>query len=163
MVSVIPFSAHFAFPQTADDIKSLRDEIKALKEGQSAIQRDLEEIKRLLRTRQAPTRPPSPPEFKETLVDIRNGHVRGDKDTKLVMIEFSDYQCPFCGKFVRETMPQIQKGYIDTGKIRYVFMDFPLPMHAQAMKASEAALCAGDQDKFWEMHDRRRNSKNAGA
>ena len=58
-------------------------------------------------------------------------------------------------------MPQIQKDYIDTGKIRYVFMDFPLPMHAQAMKASEAALCAGDQDKFWEMHDRLFANQNA--
>jgi len=51
-------------------------------------------------------------------------------------------------------MPQIEKDYIDTGKMKYVFMDFPLPMHGQAMKASEAALCAGDQNKFWEMHDR---------
>jgi protein-disulfide isomerase len=50
-------------------------------------------------------------------------------------------------------MPQIEKDYIDTGKMKYVFMDFPLPMHGQAMKASEAALCAGDQGKFWEMHD----------
>jgi len=102
MASVIPFSAQFAFPQTADDIKSLRDEIKALKEGQSAIQRDLEEIKSLLRARQAQPQLqlqpqpqfhlPSPPEFKETLVDISNGHVRGEKNAKLVMIEFSDYQ-----------------------------------------------------------------------
>jgi protein-disulfide isomerase len=58
-------------------------------------------------------------------------------------------------------MPQIQKDYIDTGKMRYVFMDFPLPMHGQAMKASEAALCAGDQDKFWEMHDRLFANQNA--
>jgi protein-disulfide isomerase len=58
-------------------------------------------------------------------------------------------------------MPQIQRDYIDTGKIRYVFMDFPLPMHAQAMKASEAALCAGDQDKFWEMHDHLFANQNA--
>jgi len=50
-------------------------------------------------------------------------------------------------------MPQIEKDYIDTGKMKYVFMDFPLPIHRQAMKASEAALCAGDQGSFWEMHD----------
>jgi len=94
MASVIPFSVQFAFPQTVDDIKSHRDEIKALKEGQSAIQRDLEEIKSLLRTRQAQAQfqPPSPPEFKETLVNISNGHVRGEKNAKLLMIEFSDYQ-----------------------------------------------------------------------
>ncbi len=58
-------------------------------------------------------------------------------------------------------MPQIEKDYIDTGKIKYVVMDFPLPMHGQAMKASEAALCAGDQEKFWEMHDRLFANQNA--
>ena len=105
--------------------------------------------------------PQAPPPFKEAVVDINAGHIKGDRDAKLVMIEFSEYQCPFCGRFVRETMPQIQKGYIDTGKIRYVFMDFPLPMHAQAMKASEAALCAADQGKFWEMHDRLFANQNA--
>ena len=58
-------------------------------------------------------------------------------------------------------MPQIEKDYIDTGKIKYTFMDFPLPMHGQAMKASEAALCAGDQGKFWEMRDRLFANQNA--
>jgi protein-disulfide isomerase len=58
-------------------------------------------------------------------------------------------------------MPQIEKDYINTGKIKYVFMDFPLPMHGQAMKASEATLCAGDHDKFWEMHDRLFTNQNA--
>jgi protein-disulfide isomerase len=58
-------------------------------------------------------------------------------------------------------MPQIEKDYIGTGKMKYVFMDFPLPMHGQAMKASEAALCAGDQGKFWEMHDRLFANQNA--
>ena len=92
MVSVISFDARSVFSQTADEIKSLRDEIKALKEGQSAIQKDLQEIKSLLRTRQAQPQPPSPPEFKETLLSIDSGHARGDKNAKLVMIEFSDYQ-----------------------------------------------------------------------
>lgn len=58
-------------------------------------------------------------------------------------------------------MPQLEKEYIDTGKMKYVFMDFPLPIHAQAMKASEAAWCAGDQGKFWEMHDRLFANQNA--
>ena len=58
-------------------------------------------------------------------------------------------------------MPQIEKEYIETGKIKYVFMDFPLPMHRQAMKASEAGFCAGDQGKFWEMHDRLFANQNA--
>ena len=60
------------------------------------------------------TQPPAPPPFKEAVVDINAGHIKGDKDAKFVIIEFSEYQCPFCGRFVRETMPQIQKDYIDT-------------------------------------------------
>ena len=92
MVLVLSFNARSVFSQTADEIKSLRDEIKALKEGQSAIQRDIQEIKNLLRTRQAQPQPPSPPEFKEAVLSIDSGHARGDKNAKLVMIEFSDYQ-----------------------------------------------------------------------
>ncbi len=51
-------------------------------------------------------------------------------------------------------MPQIEKEYVETGKLKHVFMDFPLPMHGNAMKAAEAGLCAGDQGKFWEIHDK---------
>ena len=58
-------------------------------------------------------------------------------------------------------MPQIEKEYINTGKIRYVFMDFPLPMHAQALKAAEAASCAKEQGKYWEMRDRLFTNQNA--
>ena len=58
-------------------------------------------------------------------------------------------------------MPQIEKEYIETGKMKHVFMDFPLPMHREAMKASEAALCGGDQGKFWELHDRLFTNQNA--
>ncbi len=58
-------------------------------------------------------------------------------------------------------MPQIEKEYIETGKMKHAFMDFPLPMHGQAMKAAEAGLCAGDQGKFWEMHDRLFANQNA--
>ncbi len=58
-------------------------------------------------------------------------------------------------------MPQIEKDYIDTGKMKYVFMEFPLAMHQKAFKAAEAAECAGDQDKFWEMHDRLFANQNA--
>ena len=92
MVSVISFGAQPAFSQSADEIKSLKDDIKALKEGQSAIQRELQEIKNLLRTRQAQPQPPSPPEFKEAVLSINSGHGKGNKNAKLVMIEFSDYQ-----------------------------------------------------------------------
>ena len=73
----------------------------------------------------------------------------------MTLIEFSDYQSPFCARHVRQTLPQIEKDYIATGKIKYVFRDFPLTsIHKQAFKAAEAANCAGAQGKYWGMHDR---------
>ena len=84
------FFTNHGFGQTSEELKSLREEIKALKEGQTAIQKDLQEIKNLLRTQQA--QPQAPPPFKEAVVSIDAGHVKGDKDAKLVMIDFSEYQ-----------------------------------------------------------------------
>ena len=84
------FFTHRGFGQTGEELKSLREEIKALKESQTAIQKDLQEIKNLLRTQQA--QPQAPPPFKEAVVSIDAGHVKGDKDAKLVMIDFSEYQ-----------------------------------------------------------------------
>lgn len=78
----------------------------------------------------------------------------GSKSAKVVLIEFSDLQCPFCRKFWTESFSQIKKDYIDTGKVQYVFRDFPLSFHAAAQKAAEAVECAEEQGKAWEMHDK---------
>lgn len=78
----------------------------------------------------------------------------GDPDAPIVMVEFTDYQCPFCRRHFVETFPQIHAEYVATGKVRYVFMEFPLTgIHPQAQLASEAALCANDQDAYMDMHD----------
>jgi protein-disulfide isomerase len=79
------------------------------------------------------------------------GPSRGPNDAPVTIVEFSDFQCPFCGR-VEPTLKQLHERYGD--KIRLVFRDFPLPGHAQAPKASEAAACASEQGKFWEMHDK---------
>ena len=78
----------------------------------------------------------------------------GRADAPVTIVEFSDYQCPFCQRFFATTLPALKKEYIDAGKVRYVFRDHPLDnIHPHARKAAEAAHCAGDQGKFWEMHD----------
>lgn len=79
--------------------------------------------------------------------------VLGNKNAKVTMIEFSDFQCPFCRKFMTDTLPQIKKEYIDTGKVKLVYRDYPLSFHPGAAPAAEGAECADDQGKFWEMHD----------
>lgn len=76
---------------------------------------------------------------------------RGPKNAKVTLVEFSDYECPFCGRFYEEALPVLLKEYGD--KVRFVWKDFPLPMHSNAPKASEAAHCAGEQGKYWEYHD----------
>lgn len=77
----------------------------------------------------------------------------GNPDAPVTIVEFSDFECPFCAAFYQNTLPQIEENYIKTGKVKLVFRDFPLPFHANAQKAAEAAECAGEQGKFWEMHD----------
>ncbi|OFW15752.1 MAG: hypothetical protein A3F70_06365 [Acidobacteria bacterium RIFCSPLOWO2_12_FULL_67_14] len=73
----------------------------------------------------------------------------------MTLVEFSDFQCPFCGRHFTQTLPQIVQEYIDTGKLKYVFRHFPLEsIHPVAFKASEASECANEQNKFWPMHDR---------
>lgn len=81
--------------------------------------------------------------------------VLGDKDAKVTIIEFSDFQCPFCRSFFVNTLPQIKRDYIDTGKAKLVYRDFPLTaIHPAAEPSAQAAQCANDQNKFWEFHDK---------
>ncbi len=79
--------------------------------------------------------------------------VLGDPDAPVTLIEFSDFQCPFCRRFYETTLPQIKENYVATGKVKLVFRDFPLPFHPMAIPAAQSANCAGEQNKYWEMHD----------
>lgn len=69
------------------------------------------------------------------------------------MVEYSDYECPFCGEVARETLPTLVREYVDTGKIIVVFKNMPLPFHQFANGAAIAATCGGEQGRFWQMHD----------
>jgi protein-disulfide isomerase len=78
----------------------------------------------------------------------------GDPDAPVTIVEYTDYQCPFCQRHVQETMPTILSEMIDTGRVHYVLKDLPLDsLHPEARAAAQAARCAGEQDAFWEMHD----------
>lgn len=78
----------------------------------------------------------------------------GNPEAAVTLVEFGDFQCPFCARLFHETLPQIKEQYVKTGKVRFVYRDFPLSsIHAMAQKAAEAAECADEQEKFWPYHD----------
>src|SRR3954464_14151903 len=92
--------------------------------------------------RMAPARAPSPS------ISIQGAPALGSATARVVVVEFSDFQCPYCGKFARETFETIQERYIAPGTIRYVFRHFPLDeAHPKAFRAAEAAECANQQGK----------------
>jgi protein-disulfide isomerase len=97
-------------------------------------------------------RPPEPPPPTDP-ISIAGAPIRGDAAAQTIVIMFSDFQCPYCGRFARETLPTIEERYLKTGKIRLVFESLPLDIHPFAFGAAVAAECASEQGRFWQMHD----------
>jgi protein-disulfide isomerase len=87
-----------------------------------------------------------------TLV-ANQGHVIGSDTALIEVVEFADFECPACGNFATLTEPDVRARLVNTGQVRFRFMDFPLEGHNNTRAAHLAAWCAGDQGKFWEMHD----------
>ena len=83
--------------------------------------------------------------------------VRGDPKAPITLLEYSDFTCGFCEKFFHETFPKLLSEYIETGKVRFVYRDFPRGM-GSPLRAADAARCAGEQNAYWPMHDRLFNS-----
>src|SRR5258708_7690947 len=137
----------FAQQATNDDLKK---EIGVLQQAVQGMQKDLQEIKAMLAGR-----PGGPPSLVGTEIDISDGRLRRDPPAKLTLVEFSDYQCGFCARYMRQTYPQLESEYIKTGKVRVMMLDMPIEsIHKFAFKGAEATRCAGEQGKYWEMHDR---------
>jgi protein-disulfide isomerase len=90
-----------------------------------------------------------------TSLDLRNASLPsfGPADADIAIVEFSDFQCPYCRQHVQKTWPTLRDKYLADGKVRYVFVDYPLSFHAQAMDAAIAGQCAHQQGAFWKMHD----------
>ncbi len=80
---------------------------------------------------------------------------------KVAIVEFSDFECSFCRRHLLQTLPQLKKNYIDTGKMQYVMRDFPLDSHRNAKSAAIAANCAGAQNAYWPMHEKLFTTKGA--
>lgn len=88
-----------------------------------------------------------------SIPDLSDVPFKGSPEANIVIIEFSDFECPYCKRFADATMPQLKSEWIDTGKLRFYYMHFPLGFHPKAEPAARASYCAQKQGKFWEYHD----------
>jgi len=142
LVAVVAVAAFFAgsyFSNFDSDIVTQSELDEAISKLESKIQS----------VQQAPSLPPQPVRISQD-----NDPIRGDPNAPITIIEFSDFQCPFCARFHVETLPSLLEEYIDVGKVNLVYRDFPIQsIHPNALPAAVAAECANEQGKYWEYHD----------
>ena len=128
---------------------SMQIEIANLNNKIERMSSDLSAIKTAARPGQAP----APEPVIETVVSIDDDPIKGDPKAPVTIIEFSDYECPFCKRSYDNVFSKLDEEYISKGKVRVVFRDYPLPFHKKAIPAAIAANCAGEQGKYWEVHN----------
>jgi protein-disulfide isomerase len=131
---------------------AILNELRSLKATVESLRNDVQQIKASLPARSTPESPAAQV-VTNVALDVEGRPFLGQEKAKVTMVEFSDYQCPFCRNFESNTFPRIEREYIDAGKLKYYSLNFPLKGHQSAEIAARAALCANDQGKFWEMHD----------
>lgn len=137
--------------ETPRDLTAIKADLERIKADLEAVKSQLGQVLRLLSQRpvQGGGTPSGP-----VRTSVADAPMLGRPDAPVTLVEFSDYQCPFCQRFFATTLPALKQEYVATGKVRYVFRDFPLDqLHPQARRAAEAAHCAGEHGKYWEMHD----------
>jgi len=139
---------------TSDEIKALKVDIQNLQKAMVQVTKEMDEIKSLLKESPRAASKSGKTASASTDTQLGDVHYMGEYDAPVTLIEFSDYQCPYCRRHATTVMPTLIIKYVDTGKLRFVIREFPNEMlHRRALSASKAALCAGDQGQYWEMHD----------
>src|ERR1035441_4839957 len=123
------------------------------REQADEILKELRQIRQLLESQQAKAPQAQEEQVVKAKVNLEGFAMLGSKEAPLTIVEFTDYQCPFCQRFHTTAFPELKKNYIDTGKVRFYSRDMPLDFHPDAMRAAEAARCASDQGQFWRLRD----------
>jgi protein-disulfide isomerase len=136
----------------AQDANALISRIDALEATVKSLTKQIADLNRMLRS----ALPPPPVEDVSPFdISVVNAPMRGARDAQIALIEFGDFECPFCGRHAQMAYPDVLRRFVDTGKVKYVFKHLPLDqLHQSAFKAAEASECAAAQGKFWQMHDR---------
>ena len=128
---------------------SYKTKYEMLKSGKVNNQGDVAKIQK---PQEEPKKELSKDEWQE--ITTKPFAVKGKKDAPVTIVEFTDYQCPFCGRYVEEAYQDIIKNYVSKGKVKYILRNLPLSFHKHSEDAAVAAYCAGKQGKYWEMHDK---------
>jgi protein-disulfide isomerase len=137
--------------QSPKEAEALRKEVEALKASQAELQKSLEEVRAFLKVVTGGKF--GGPTLQGAAVEIDGAPANGTPTAPVTLIEISDYHCPFCRRHVQQTQPQLYSEYVTSGKVRHVFLHYPIEqLHPDAYRSHEAAACAGDQGKFWELH-----------
>ena len=143
---LLTVSASAAQPNQ-DELAKLKDQVAQLNAQQLQILASLDELKKIVRGPSAPALKPPP------TMTVTGELYKGEPAAKVAIIEYADFQCPYCRRFESQIYPNIRDNYIRTGKLKYYHRDMPLAFHQGAMPAARAVHCASEQGKFWEMHD----------
>lgn len=144
LVAVVAVAAFFA----GSYFSSLDSDTVTQSELEDAISRLEAKLDRV-QVQPSAAAPPQP-----LRISADDDPVRGDPNAPITIIEFSDFQCPFCARFHVQTLPSLMEEYINTGKVNFVYRDFPIQsIHPNALPAAVAAECANEQGKYWEYHD----------
>jgi protein-disulfide isomerase len=85
--------------------------------------------------------------------ELRAALTKGSPTAPVTVYEMSDFQCPWCARFAREILPVLEREYVATGKVKFVFVNLPIATHPNAVPAAELAMCAARQNRFWPVHD----------
>jgi protein-disulfide isomerase len=134
-----------------EEVVGIRQQISTLAEEQRQIIGMLKELKEKLPT-SIPTAPAPQPPLSPPAIDIQGKSFRGESSASVALIEYSDFECPYCGMYEREISPRVLENYIKTGRVKLFYRELPLYPHA--LSAARAARCAGEQGNYWEMHER---------
>lgn len=151
LVMLVGTSYWPASAQAPSDLQAVREEIAALRG-------EIEALRTMLQQAMGPRPAPAAaagavPSGAIKPLTIAGRPSKGSPKAKLTIVEYADYECPFCGRYGAEVFPQIDREYVMTNKVQYVFKNYPIAqLHPASFKAHVAAACAGDQSRYWEMH-----------
>lgn len=129
-------------------LRDIREEVKGLRSEVAELKEQLDNVQ----VAAAPSAGRAQPAAVSS-IPVNGARRLGDEDATVAVLEFTDFQCPYCKRHHDQSFVELKTNYVDTGKVQYLSMDFPLSFHPQAHSAAVAARCAGKQEKYWEMHD----------